>query len=156
MRNKKEPKFKVVEWGCRECTSHCRDDRGYVRIYVNWKHYRMHRYMYEQKNWPIPAGLVLRHKCDNPRCCNPDHLEVGTRKDNWEDMRLRGNPFGWKWKQWRPWQAPWNAKLSEKEVVEIFKSPLSQRALAKKYGLNRHTVFNIKNKISWKRVTKDL
>ena len=37
----------------------------------------------------IPKGMVIRHKCDNPNCCNIEHLEIGTQKDNIEDMIKR-------------------------------------------------------------------
>ena len=49
-----------------------------------------HRIAYEKANGPIPAGMVVRHKCDNRRCCNPEHLIVGTQKDNVHDAIARG------------------------------------------------------------------
>lgn len=51
---------------------------------------RAHRVMYEHRVEPIPDGLDLRHKCDNPPCVNPDHLIPGTRLDNVHDMIERG------------------------------------------------------------------
>jgi hypothetical protein len=49
-----------------------------------------HRIAYQLTRGSIPAGLVVRHKCDVPRCCNPNHLEIGTQADNLQDARDRG------------------------------------------------------------------
>lgn len=49
----------------------------------------LHRKMYEIYNGEIPENLVVRHKCDNTLCCNPNHLELGTKKDNRRDFMER-------------------------------------------------------------------
>jgi hypothetical protein len=50
-----------------------------------------HRVAWEIANGcPVPDGLIVRHKCDNPPCVNPDHLLVGTMQDNTNDMISRG------------------------------------------------------------------
>lgn len=62
---------------------------GYGRLRVNGVRIRAHRYAYELTNGPIPDGIIIRHTCDNPICCNPDHLVAGTHVDNVMDRVKR-------------------------------------------------------------------
>jgi hypothetical protein len=49
-----------------------------------------HRVAYSEATGPIPDGMLIRHRCDNPKCVNPAHLEVGTPLENMLDMAERG------------------------------------------------------------------
>ena len=63
---------------------------GYGHMGFKGQLYRTHRLAYECANGPIPNGMVLMHRCDNPPCCNPAHLVVGTQQENARDVVLKG------------------------------------------------------------------
>lgn len=58
---------------------------GYGQFTLNKKYWTTHRYVYTKCKGEIPKGFVIRHICHNPKCCNPDHLAVGTSRDNYFD-----------------------------------------------------------------------
>lgn len=61
---------------------------GYGQFTRNGKYWTTHRYVYTVYNGEIPKGLVIRHLCHNTKCCNPDHLKIGSVKDNWLDSEV--------------------------------------------------------------------
>lgn len=76
------------ETGCWEWAG-SRGSQGYGRVIAHdhgWRQERAHRASYEVHRGPIPAGMVVRHRCDNPPCVNPEHLILGSQGDNMQDM----------------------------------------------------------------------
>lgn len=68
-----------------------KNEAGYGQIYSGYPGRRLyaHRVAWEMANKPIPAGMQVRHRCDNPRCVRPSHLELGTDAENRRDMAAR-------------------------------------------------------------------
>lgn len=99
---------------------------------------RAHRVGYEFLVGPIPPGRHVLHHCDNRRCVNPQHLYVGTQKDNNRDTRVRG--------RFKPryWRANGSGKLSEEQAREIVaryrRGGIFQRELAAEYGICQGSV----------------
>lgn len=81
-------KFTVGD-GCWEWTAH-RDKHGYGRIRLNGIPALAHRVVYELLVGAIPEGLFALHHCDNPGCVRPDHIFLGTQRDNMRDMWKKG------------------------------------------------------------------
>lgn len=107
--------------------------RGYGVIGLDSKLILASHASYMIHHGPITAGLVVRHRCDNPSCNNPQHLEIGTLSDNSRDMVRRGRAY--------------LSKLGPDKVSEIrcmySTGEYTQCELAEMYGVTRVTVGNI-------------
>lgn len=121
---------------------------GYGQIKVNKTTKEVHRVSYQEYKGKIPTGMIVRHICDVKHCLNPDHLILGTHKQNMKDMtdrnrQAKGEKAG-------------NSKITEKLVISIFKDKRKNVEIARYYGVNRHTVSDIKRGKSWAWLTKDI
>ena len=82
-------KFVVKRGDCWEWIGSCNKD-GYGQFRIGGKLYRVHRVIWALKYGKIPRGLLVLHSCDNPRCCRPKHLFLGTQIQNVQDCILKG------------------------------------------------------------------
>jgi hypothetical protein len=90
---------------------------------------------------PIPDGMDVLHKCDNPPCVRPDHLFLGTDFDNQRDCSVKG----------RRAQSP-TTKLSADDVRAIRRSRSDALSLAQRYGVCRMTIYQIRQRRTWKNI----
>lgn len=109
--------------------------------YGVFKSEKAHRVAYQLLSGPIPDGLFCLHKCDNPPCCNPHHIFLGTLADNNRDAAAKGRrPKGEKHPR---------SKLTDEQVEEIRNSPETGAALARKFGVSKSTVSGIRTYTHW-------
>lgn len=125
---------------------------GYGFFVFRYEQLPAHRFSYELHNGPIPEGegyhgTCVLHKCDNPSCCNPKHLFLGTAGDNVEDMvSKRRHAFG---------EKNGNSKITEADVLEIRRlGSMGMNALdiAKRYGLVEEYIRQIQKGANWSHV----
>lgn len=105
-----------------------------------------HRVAYKITLGPIPKGLNICHKCDVKRCCNPNHLFLGTQQDNIDDacakgrmVIVRGERNG-------------SAILTATQVLYIRASPLSAPKIAKHFGVSKWTIASIRRGQNWRHI----
>ena len=120
---------------------------GYLNIRYNQKKIMAHRASWILYKGEIPEGIHVLHKCDNRRCTNPEHLFLGTEKDNAIDRQEKNR--GQKGITHN------KCKLSEDNVREIkilLKLGVSCEKISKKFCVTNGTIWFIKSGITWKHI----
>lgn len=137
--------------------------KGYGHLWVKGKNIGAHRISYMLYKGDIPNGMVICHRCDNPTCVNPDHLFLGTQKDNISDRdqkghTAKGDRSGKKTKPERIARGENNGstKLTTHDVLTIRdlwdRRKFSQRAIGRMYDIHHDTVWRIVNRKNWDHV----
>lgn len=109
-----------------------------------------HRLSWEIHFGPIPEGMEVLHRCDNPPCVRPEHLFLGTKADNNADCRSKGrHGYGTSPGELNP-----SRKLSERQVAEIRElyagGAFTQQALADRFGMSHQMIHNIVRGKAWR------
>jgi hypothetical protein len=123
------------------------DHQGYGRFKIpiiehkNGKYVKAHRFAYQLFKGD-PGEFDVCHTCDNPPCCNPEHLFLGTHQDNMKDMANKGRAhvdYG---------EGNKVHKFSTEQVLAIRKDTRSLRIIAKEYKMAKSTASAIRNRKS--------
>lgn len=125
-----------------------KDPHGYGRTSENNHPVLVHRLAWMLWRGEVPKGMFVCHKCDNPSCVNPNHLFLGTAKDNNADRTSKGRsmPSGVRGEQHGM------SAITEEQARSIFNEPGIQRDIAKKFGITQHAVWCIKAGRTWKHI----
>jgi hypothetical protein len=121
---------------------------GFLKALNGRRQVRAHRISWELHFGPIPDGLAVLHRCDNPPCVRPDHLFLGTQTDNMRDMWTKGRGRS----DWTTHRGAGNgrAKLSEADVLAIRASTESGVALARQYGVTKCSISAVRLQRTWR------
>lgn len=123
--------------------------KGYGRFFVGLTPIPAHRMAYEIYVGAIPDGLIVCHKCDNKECVRPNHLFLGTNKDNSIDMMKKGRGKN----QFKNGEKHPNHVLTLKQVVEIRKllktDNKKQSEIAAIFSVHPCVISRIKNNRRW-------
>lgn len=126
--------------------SGCKLVSGYGVIQLNKKKIYAHRCSYEMNFGPIPIGIHVCHKCDNPLCVRPSHLFLGNFSENMRDKVSKG-------RQSKGSGRPL-AKLTDSIIRDIRERYINGNGglLAKEFGVTQSTISKIVTKETWKHV----
>ncbi|TSA41005.1 MAG: HNH endonuclease [Verrucomicrobiales bacterium] len=122
--------------------------RGYGQHRFQGQSQSAHRVSFQLCKGEIPKGILVCHTCDNPPCVNPDHLFLGTGKDNAQDMLKKGRENKEKGSK------RYCSKLTEETCLQLKRllPSMTDVQLSKRFGISRMAVWFIRNGLRWMHV----
>jgi hypothetical protein len=121
------------------------DGKGYGKQRIQGRLVGSHRLAFAAAHGPIPVGLDVLHRCDNPPCVNPDHLFLGTAADNARDMVAKGRQRNGR-----------SARLTVAAVCEIRALGTTESAsvLARRFGVSARSIYRVRWGRTWREASK--
>lgn len=142
---------------CWEWLASCRKN-GYGVLKIDGKVASSHRFSYALHNGQIPESIFVCHKCDNRKCVNPNHLFLGTQKDNMQDCKSKGRMIIGEGKKFKRGHIPPNRRFDVAIITEIRtiisyrkinNDKLNLKSLAIQYGIPYATIRDISSNRSY-------
>lgn len=134
---------------CWEWIAKSKTEKGYGVINAGRNNgtFKAHRVSYCISKGLIPDGSLVLHSCDNPGCCNPNHLRIGTAKENTSDAierkRIKNPPV-------KLGEDHHNTKFTSKELKEIIDDKRTYKEISNHFGVSIQTIYRVKNRKTWK------
>lgn len=130
-----------------------RDQLGYGMFWESGKTRHATRVIWETQRGKIPEGMVICHSCDNPSCCNPEHLFAGTQKENVADRERKGRHPHLPYENVASGENHPRAKLSNADAREIrclLRTGERVSSIASQFGISVCTVYRVGKGESYK------
>jgi hypothetical protein len=149
--------FAVLPSGCWEW-QRGRSRAGYGQLHAGGRTHYVHRLVYAAIYGEIAPGIEVCHRCDNPPCCNPDHLFAGTHAENMADARRKGRigVFRAPLERVPRGERHYRARLTEEDVRQmrgLYAAGGALSAIARYMGLPLGTVHDVLHRKTWGHVT---
>lgn len=128
-------------WPWRSAKPGAYNSAGYGRVAVLGRQYGAHRIALALAGRAPTTSEIVRHRCDNTACVNPDHLMAGSQAENMQDMKDRGRS--------NRGERNGRAKLTQHLADEIRACGLSSRAAARKFGVSPSCIMDVRHNRKW-------
>lgn len=139
-------RLRPTEAGCLEWTGG--STHGYGCVHFQGKVWRAHRLAWTLQHGPIADGMMVLHRCDNPPCCNHEHLFLGDQTTNMQDCSAKGRTS----RRPLPGEANGHAKITENQVrmMRYWRGKVKASDWAHLFAVTPTNIYDILAGRTWK------